>query len=52
MSAEALIREVMRLKNDPQLLEAMDRASKACAPVKALDIIYDTIRAACAGKRK
>ena len=52
MSTEALIREVMRLKNDPQLLEAMDRASKAYAPVKALDIIYDTIRAACAGKRK
>ena len=52
LSAEALIREVMRLKNDPQMLEAMDRASKACAPVKALDIIYDTIRAACVGKRK
>ena len=43
MTAEGLIREVMQLKNHPELTEAMGKASRACAPVHALDIIYDTI---------
>ena len=41
---EKLIEEVLRLKNHPDQLAAMSRASRACAPDRALDIIYDTIR--------
>ncbi len=47
LSADGLIREVMKLKNDPQLTAEMGRASRACAPVKALDIIYHTICSEC-----
>ena len=43
LTAETLIREVMRLKNNPKLLSQMGNASRACAPDKALDIIYGTI---------
>lgn len=43
LTAETLIREVMRLKNNPKLLSQMGNASRTCAPDKALDIIYDTI---------
>lgn len=44
LTAESLIREVMRLKNNNDLLVQMGRASRACAPDKALDIIYSTIK--------
>lgn len=40
LTSEGLIKEVMRLKNNPEIAEKMGRAAKACAPVKALDIIY------------
>lgn len=43
LTAEGLIREVMQLKNNPELTETMGKASRVCAPVHALDIIYDTI---------
>ena len=44
LTAEALIREVMKLRNNPEALAEMARASRACAPDKALDIIYNTIK--------
>ena len=44
LTAESLIREVMHLKNNNDLLVQMGRASRACAPDKALDIIYSTIK--------
>lgn len=44
LTSELLIREVLKIKNDPALLESMSRASRACAPDHALDIIYETIR--------
>ena len=34
----------MKLRNNPQILAEMGRASRACAPDKALDIIYNTIK--------
>lgn len=43
LSAEALIEEVMRLKNHPETAEKMGRAARACAPLQALDIIYDEV---------
>lgn len=43
LTSEGLIKEVMRLKNNPEIAEKMGRAAKACAPVKALDIIYDEV---------
>ena len=47
LTADDLIREVMKLKNDPQRTAEMSRPSRACAPVKALDIIYHTICSEC-----
>ena len=44
LTSEKVIEEVLKLKNHPQLLEEMSRASRACAPDHALDIIYNTIR--------
>ncbi len=44
LSSERLITEVMRLKNDPGELERMGRAGRACAPLRALDIIYDEVK--------
>ena len=44
LTAEALIREVMRLKNNPDQLAEMGQASLRCAPARALDIIYETIK--------
>ncbi|MGN1413363.1 MAG: undecaprenyldiphospho-muramoylpentapeptide beta-N-acetylglucosaminyltransferase [Anaerovoracaceae bacterium] len=44
LTSEKLIEEVLHLKNHPEDLAAMSRASRACAPDRALDIIYDTIR--------
>ena len=44
LTSETLIAEVMRLKNQPQLLEDMARASKACAPLDACEMIYTEIK--------
>ncbi|MGN1334777.1 MAG: undecaprenyldiphospho-muramoylpentapeptide beta-N-acetylglucosaminyltransferase [Anaerovoracaceae bacterium] len=44
LTAERLICEVMHLKNNPELFHRMERASRDCAPDKALDIIYGTIK--------
>lgn len=45
LTAEGLIAEVLKLRNNPQILAEMSRASRTCAPDRALDIIYETIRA-------
>ena len=44
LTSEKLIAEVMRLWNQPQLLEEMGRASKACAPLDACEMIYTEIK--------
>lgn len=44
LSSEKIIEEVLKLKNHRELLDEMSRASRACAPDAALDIIYNTIR--------
>ena len=44
LTSEKLIAEVMRLKNQPQLLEAMAKASKSCAPLDACEMIYTEIK--------
>lgn len=38
-----VVEDVMRLKNNPQLLKEMSEASRKCAPDKALDIICGKI---------
>ena len=43
MNSEQIIQEVLRLYNDAEYLKKMSRASKECAPVDALDLIYNTI---------
>lgn len=43
LTPQRLIEEVMKLKNNPELLDKMSKASRACAPDEALDIIYNTI---------
>lgn len=44
LTSEKLIAEVMRLWNQPELLEEMGRASKACAPLDACEMIYTEIK--------
>ncbi len=44
LSGEALAQHVLRLAGDPALLKDMSERSRACAPDRALDIIYETIR--------
>ena len=43
LSAERVIEEVMKLAQDREYAEGMAAASKACAPVHALDIIYNGV---------
>ena len=43
LDAQKLVEEVLRLKNNHDLLDAMSKASRACAPDEALDIIYKTV---------
>lgn len=43
LTAERLIKEVLNLKNNPEIAEKMGHAARACAPMRALDIIYDQI---------
>ena len=38
-----VVEDVLKLMNDRQLLNAMSQASRACAPVRALDIICGKI---------
>ena len=40
LTSELLISEVMKLKNNPDLLKAMSKASKDCAPLDACEMIY------------
>jgi len=40
---EDVVQEVLALKNNPEKLAEMSKASRDCAPVKALDIIYNKI---------
>lgn len=42
-SIKKVVEEVLSLKNDEKKLEAMSRASRQCAPDKALDIIYNKV---------
>ena len=44
LTSQKLIAEVMRLWNQPELLEEMGRASKACAPLDACELIYTEIK--------
>jgi undecaprenyldiphospho-muramoylpentapeptide beta-N-acetylglucosaminyltransferase len=43
LTAEKLIDEVMKLKNDPEALKKMSVAARACAPERATDLIYEGI---------
>lgn len=43
-TAQRLIEEVMKLKNNPALTEEMGRASYSCAPLDATEIIYAEIK--------
>ena len=40
---EQIVKEIMRLKNNPEIIAKMENASRSCAPVEALDIIYNTV---------
>ena len=51
LTSEGLIKEVMRLKTNPEIAAKMGLAARACAPMKALDIIYDEVKA-CLSERK
>lgn len=44
MNSEQIIQEVLRLYNDAEYLKGMSRASRECAPVEALDLIYNAVR--------
>ena len=44
LTSDKLIEEVMRLKNHPELLAEMGKASKACAPLDACEKIYTEIK--------
>lgn len=44
LTSELLIAEVMKLKNNPEMLQAMSKASKACAPLDACELIYAEIK--------
>lgn len=44
LTAENLIGEVMRLKNNKSLLQEMSRASRSCAPLEATEMIYAEIK--------
>lgn len=41
---EKVVEDVLSLKNNPEKLRAMSRASRECAPDEALDIIYKKVR--------
>ncbi len=44
LTSDEVISRIMELKDDSNALEQMSRASRSCAPDKALDIIYETIK--------
>ena len=43
LNSEQIVEAVLKLKNNPDQLEQMSSASRACAPDHALDLIYDII---------
>ena len=43
LTSEKLIEEVLKLKNNPAMLEKMSEASKACAQLNATENIYENI---------
>ncbi len=45
LTSDLLIQEVMHLRNNPEILEEMSSASKACAPLSATELIYAQIKA-------
>ena len=47
LSISRVAETVLSLKNDKERLAAMSAASRACAPVRALDIIYEKIHGDC-----
>lgn len=44
LTSELLIEEVFRLKNEPDLLKKMSKASLECAPLDATEMIYAEIK--------
>ena len=48
LSISRVAETVLSLKNDKERLAAMSAASRACAPVRALDIIYEKIHGTAA----
>ena len=44
LTSEQLISQVMRLKNNPEMLKEMAEASKKCGPVDACEMIYTEIK--------
>lgn len=44
LTSEKLISEVMYLKNNPQKMMELSKASKGCAPLRATDMIYSEIK--------
>lgn len=43
LTDEKLVAEILKLKNDPELLKVMGEKSRECAPVDAVDIICNNI---------
>jgi len=43
LDSRRIVEEVLKLRNHPEKLAEMSRASRACAPDGALDLIYETI---------
>lgn len=43
LTSEGLIEEVMKLRNNKEMMSAMSKASKGCAPLSATDMIYEEI---------
>ncbi len=44
LTSEKLISEVMHLKNTPERMTEISKASRACAPLRATDMIYSEIK--------
>lgn len=44
LTSEGLLEEVMRLRNNPEILAQMSTASKECAPLSATELIYAEIK--------
>ena len=44
LTADSLISEVMKLRNNPDMLKKMSKASRECAPTAATERIYTEIK--------